>query len=619
MDKETLSNYGWIVICVLVLAVMLGLATPFGSFISTAVKDTTAGLFATNQKALDIAGIPIANQSFNTTDENGKAKLEVGKPTKIDEDTTTLVVGNKEIPVDMPAGTVIDMDEDGNATATVPSKEPEVPATPAPTVELINFTIGELKTVVNPAQYETVEYDEYYEAPLYPSVIVTKSVALFSINESTGEVIARPATLDNVQHAGNLGINVNGVSIDYKPDYIAYRTISNDKSLSMKGVNGNTLEFSYSLQKAEDTKDKVVYLAAYEKKHSNASLSIATKNGSSYTNDSSLTNKINSITKLTETKTRKATKQVKVSPSSTSTAYIPTGVLTAEKGMTWNQWIGSKYNTADITNDTIIKSEKGNIINKSETIVQGSKYVIVKDTTANDIIPVGGKYTIKATNTTLEGNGINTFPETPADGDKYEEGDYVYKYNQYYYYNSWSSDSSQNGWGVRVKDTSKTSYGDILSEIAGQPVKNMFYTFYNCTSLTTAPTIPSRVTNMYQTFYNCTSLTTAPTIPNSVTNMTYTFYGCTSLTIPPDMSNASSVTNMTFTFGGCTSLATAPTIPNSVTNMWGTFSGCTSLTGTIEVNANPTECYECFKNTQITGITGSCTQTTKNNLMKTKK
>ena len=30
MDKETLSNYGWIVICVLVLAVMIALATPFG-------------------------------------------------------------------------------------------------------------------------------------------------------------------------------------------------------------------------------------------------------------------------------------------------------------------------------------------------------------------------------------------------------------------------------------------------------------------------------------------------------------------------------------------------------------------------------------------------------------
>lgn len=45
MDKETLSNYGWIVICVMVLAVMIALATPFGSFVSEAVQSTTKGLF----------------------------------------------------------------------------------------------------------------------------------------------------------------------------------------------------------------------------------------------------------------------------------------------------------------------------------------------------------------------------------------------------------------------------------------------------------------------------------------------------------------------------------------------------------------------------------------------
>ena len=45
MDKETLSNYGWVVICVLVLVVMIALATPFGKFIAEAVKNTTKGLF----------------------------------------------------------------------------------------------------------------------------------------------------------------------------------------------------------------------------------------------------------------------------------------------------------------------------------------------------------------------------------------------------------------------------------------------------------------------------------------------------------------------------------------------------------------------------------------------
>ena len=53
MDKETLSNYGWIVICVLVLAVMIALATPFGEYIEQAVWNTTKGLFETSKNALD--------------------------------------------------------------------------------------------------------------------------------------------------------------------------------------------------------------------------------------------------------------------------------------------------------------------------------------------------------------------------------------------------------------------------------------------------------------------------------------------------------------------------------------------------------------------------------------
>ena len=73
MDKETLSNYGWIVICVLVLAVMIALATPFGSFVSQAVQSTTQGLFDTNKQALDIAGIVMPEQKFeelNTDSDN---------------------------------------------------------------------------------------------------------------------------------------------------------------------------------------------------------------------------------------------------------------------------------------------------------------------------------------------------------------------------------------------------------------------------------------------------------------------------------------------------------------------------------------------------------------------
>lgn len=53
MDKETLSNYGWVVICVLVLVVMIALATPFGKYIAEAVKSTTQGLLGASKNALD--------------------------------------------------------------------------------------------------------------------------------------------------------------------------------------------------------------------------------------------------------------------------------------------------------------------------------------------------------------------------------------------------------------------------------------------------------------------------------------------------------------------------------------------------------------------------------------
>lgn len=57
MDRETLSNYGWIVICTLILAVMLALATPFGEFIAGAFKATYAGFGNVTDNALAVIGI----------------------------------------------------------------------------------------------------------------------------------------------------------------------------------------------------------------------------------------------------------------------------------------------------------------------------------------------------------------------------------------------------------------------------------------------------------------------------------------------------------------------------------------------------------------------------------
>lgn len=51
MDKQTLSNYGWLVIVTLVLAVMLAFATPFGSYVGDAVVSVANGMASTNEDA----------------------------------------------------------------------------------------------------------------------------------------------------------------------------------------------------------------------------------------------------------------------------------------------------------------------------------------------------------------------------------------------------------------------------------------------------------------------------------------------------------------------------------------------------------------------------------------
>jgi hypothetical protein len=75
VDKETLSNYGWIVILVLILAVLLALASPFGNFIAGAIKATTAGFFSVNEGALGAAGIIIPGQDFDEPNEEGTPSL----------------------------------------------------------------------------------------------------------------------------------------------------------------------------------------------------------------------------------------------------------------------------------------------------------------------------------------------------------------------------------------------------------------------------------------------------------------------------------------------------------------------------------------------------------------
>ena len=84
MDKNTLSNYGWIVIAVLVLSVMIALATPFGQYIENGVRSTTAGLFETSENALNVVLIEdsccyVAVKSSASSLRNIKTEIEEGE------------------------------------------------------------------------------------------------------------------------------------------------------------------------------------------------------------------------------------------------------------------------------------------------------------------------------------------------------------------------------------------------------------------------------------------------------------------------------------------------------------------------------------------------------------
>jgi hypothetical protein len=164
----------------------------------------------------------------------------------------------------------------------------------------------------------------------------------------------------------------------------------------------------------------------------------------------------------------------------------------------------------------------------------------------------------------------------------------------------------------------------------------LYYMFRDCTSLTTAPTLPSGITTvgdyfLAYMFHNCTSLTTAPAILSGITGLVgdsflaNMFTGCSSLTTAPSIpSGITTVGNnfLYYMFQDCTSLTTAPAIPSGITIIGdgflaAMFHNCTSLTTapaipsgitTVGNNFISNMFYDCNKLTTLPaipiGITG---------------
>ena len=65
MDKSTLSNYGWIVIVTLVLAVMLALATPFGTFVGKGASNVIKTFVQSSDNAVDEDNIDTQSEQWD--------------------------------------------------------------------------------------------------------------------------------------------------------------------------------------------------------------------------------------------------------------------------------------------------------------------------------------------------------------------------------------------------------------------------------------------------------------------------------------------------------------------------------------------------------------------------
>ena len=96
--------------------------------------------------------------------------------------------------------------------------------------------------------------------------------------------------------------------------------------------------------------------------------------------------------------------------------------------------------------------------------------------------------------------------DLPASGDEFVEDDYIYKFGYKVDINGNWTEASFNGWGVKLVDNTKSSYGTMYTTILNYHIEKLTYTFYNCTNLTAMPEIPANVDDMSGCFFNCSLL-----------------------------------------------------------------------------------------------------------------
>ena len=138
------------------------------------------------------------------------------------------------------------------------------------------------------------------------------------------------------------------------------------------------------------------------------------------------------------------------------------------------------------------------------------------------------KYTSSYIVTFSSGRQYEVFPdgrisEEITAEERVEDDDYVY---------SITYRDDKRGYVVRVKDTTKTSYGPIKNEVKGLPIISLNGTFIDCENMTSidfGDFDAKNVIDMSYMFYNCkavTELNLNNFNTENLINMSYMFQGC---------------------------------------------------------------------------------------------
>ena len=143
------------------------------------------------------------------------------------------------------------------------------------------------------------------------------------------------------------------------------------------------------------------------------------------------------------------------------------------------------------------------------------------------------------------------------------------------------------------------------------PVKNAYYMFYNCSSLSSLPDgfSTQNVTDARYMFTNCSSLSGLPdgfSVP-SATNTYYMFHSCSSLSRLPDGFSAPKATSTGYMFTNCSSLSGLPDgfSTQNVTDARYMFANCYSLSSLPDGFSVPsaTNTYYMFYNcSKLSGL-----------------